>query len=237
MMYLRSDLTRSMLDRGADVFLREFARRANTDKETFEKKKEEALREGVDLGNLSHSKLQEIIDSNEFRFGFDQTYIVGMMVMTWWDLYLMLRERTMSILIAGGHSGLLVSSNAPVGVYIEGDPRSPELYTTDLRDPRFGICMPLSPRILLRLDSRSAPETRGMTENEVALVNTAVTVPQRDLVVSNTKEFRWFDGERIRVAADLPSWAQRLNRDTANFENERNQRSAIFRVGDLFPGD
>lgn len=234
MAYLRTDLARTSLDRGSEIFIREMSKRMNPDRETFERRRQEAQREGVNVGDLTYEEFTRVIEGDDFRIGTDQTFKVALMVLSWKGLYQRFRERTCSLLIADGAAGFFVTSNAPVGICASGNSGELIPYKTDPRETRFTILMSLSPRVLLRLDNREAPEVRQSTEREVAMSNSAVTLPQRSLVFAIDKNFNWLNGDRIDDSTRLPAVAQKTTQQTDDYESDTHRTMVRERLDELF---
>jgi hypothetical protein len=154
----------------------------------------------------------------------DRTFYLSKMVQVWEPFQRALREKTPSLLFAGGSAGLFVTSDAPVGVCrlaeAGGGSELLERHEVDIRHPTIGIVMPLGAELALHLNARVPAEVRQLSREEVAKIN-SLAATTAEIVIARTKDFCWWDGSQLRKPEDLPAFLPAIREVQLAAESER----------------
>jgi hypothetical protein len=173
--------------------------------EAFERSIALAAEQGHDFGPLTYEDLRTAVERGDLRLVGHNNLYVEAMLRGWTELRDVLRTRNVCFLVAGGGSGLLATSDTPVGLSLEGGD-VPEVIpgAADPRTPDVVVTMPLTSEVAVRFASDLPAGVELLGRQEAALVNSCSIAPDADVVLARTRSFFWWDGHEIRNAQDLP---------------------------------
>ncbi len=73
----------------------------------------------------------------------------------------------------------------------------------DPTSPDVGVLLPLSRHLVVRYDQSLPSEVRELSSREAANINGASALPEADLVIASSRNFRWTMHDEILGAAEL----------------------------------
>lgn len=235
MMWVRTESIRGLGQKAANTWIPAAMDRLYPTPEAYAKGREKAQSEGVDVGNVTYEQWTKVMTGEVGRFDFTNEFYAQTMVGAWQKIHKLLAQRPTSFMIAGRSAGLLVTSDAPVSVYKQGNKEFSGVYRTDMRDATTGILLPLSAHFAICFDAALDPSIGLLERERVAMINTATALPDASLVLSATSSYQWWDGHGLREPWDLVEASEKWRQAADEAEMGQIRASVAEMVKDIQP--